>query len=188
MATRDPAAKRRQLLEAALTEFAAHGIAGARMDRIATRAKCSAGLVYTYFGSKDDLFDAVFDAIVERTLAETPITTEDLPEYAGKLFDAQQRYPEVPRIATWYRLEREAGGRTIQAISASGKAKVAAIRAAQEAGTISRRFDPEQLLLLLLTLSSLWSTQTVENVELASDDYAYRRKTITDAVRRLVAP
>ncbi len=188
MATRDPAAKRRQLLEAAMAEFAAHGIAGARMDRIATRAKCSAGLVYTYFGSKDDLFDAVFDSIVERTLTEIPITTDDLPEYAGRLFDRQEKYPEVGRLVTWHQLERADGGRTIQAISDAGKAKVAAIRAAQEAGTISDRLEPQQLLLLLLSISSMWWTQAVENVALARDDHAYRRATITEAVRRLVEP
>ncbi|WP_410622862.1 TetR/AcrR family transcriptional regulator [Amycolatopsis sp. cmx-8-4] len=52
MAPRDPEAKRRALLEAALAEFAEHGIAGATVDRLAGRAQCSVGLVYTYFGGR----------------------------------------------------------------------------------------------------------------------------------------
>jgi AcrR family transcriptional regulator len=187
MAPRDPEAKRRALLEAALAEFAEHGIAGARVDRLASRAKCSAGLVYTYFGSKDDLFDAVFDTIVERTLTETPITADDLPGYAGRLFDNYVAYPEVARISAWYRLERAGTGRTIQAITDSAKGKVEAIRAAQRDGTVSDRFEPEQLLMMVVSLASMWSAQTVEMIAMARDDEAYRRATVTEAVRRLVS-
>ena len=48
MRTRDPETKRRLLLEAALEEFAAYGVAGARVDRLAKRAGISAGLVYSF--------------------------------------------------------------------------------------------------------------------------------------------
>ncbi|WP_422769117.1 TetR family transcriptional regulator [Plantactinospora sp. WMMC1484] len=186
--TREPEAKRRQLLEAALAEFAAHGLAGARIDRIAGRAGCSAGLVYTYFGSKDDLFDAVFDAIVAQALTETPITTDDLPGYAGRLFDATEAYPDVARIATWYRLERAGTGRSIAAVTEAGRAKVEAIREAQRAGVVSDRFDAEQLLALVLTLATMWSTLSIETADLTGTDPGHRRATVVDAVRRLVEP
>jgi AcrR family transcriptional regulator len=186
MATRDPDAKRRQLLDAALTEFAAHGIAGARVDRIATLAECSAGLVYTYFGSKDDLFDAVFDAVVVHSLAEAPITPDDLPGYAGTLFDAQEQHPEVMRLATWYQLERAGSGRAVAAIAAAGQEKADALRAAQQAGSLTTRFSAEQLLLLVLTLASMWSTQSPESAGASELDRSQRRSTVVDAVRRLV--
>lgn len=189
MATRDPAAKRRQLLEAALTEFAAHGAAGARVDRIATRAKCSAGLVYTYFGGKDALFDAVFDTVAERALAETPMIADDLPGYAGRLFDHHARHPEAARLSAWYRLERADTGRGSQAIADSAKEKVAAIRAAQEAGTVPDRFEPEQLLTMVLSLASMWTAQTAQTAQpLAptSADETHRRRTVVEAVRKLL--
>lgn len=187
MATRDPEAKRRQLLDAARVEFSEHGIAGARIDRIAARAKCSAGLVYTYFGSKDDLYDAVFDGIVARTVSEVPIDAGDLPAYAGRLFDSSRAHPEVARIATWYRLERAGTGKVIPAIMASNKAKADAVREAQRAGLVSDRFDAEQLLMLVLTIAMMWSSMAVETAEIQVDP-AYQRATIIDAVRRLVEP
>ena len=37
-------------------EFSAYGIAGARVDRIASAAKANKQAIYAYFGSKDALF------------------------------------------------------------------------------------------------------------------------------------
>lgn len=56
-------AKRSQgiILAAARDEFAQHGLAGARMDRIAECAKLNKRLIYYYFTSKDDLFLAVLE-------------------------------------------------------------------------------------------------------------------------------
>jgi AcrR family transcriptional regulator len=59
VAARDSAATKERLLEAATAEFAAHGIAGARVDRIAAAARANKQLIYAYFGSKEQLFDAV---------------------------------------------------------------------------------------------------------------------------------
>jgi len=49
------------ILAAARDEFAQHGLGGARMDRIAERAKLNKRLIYYYFTSKDDLFLAVLE-------------------------------------------------------------------------------------------------------------------------------
>lgn len=56
-------AKRSQgiILAAARDEFAEHGLGGARMDRIADRAKLNKRLIYYYFTSKDNLFLAVLE-------------------------------------------------------------------------------------------------------------------------------
>ena len=186
---RDAEESRERILDAALTEFAERGIAGARVDRIAAEAGLSKGLIYTHFGSKDDLFDAVFDSIVERTLTEMPIDADDLPEYAGRLFDSYVAHPEVPRIAIWHRLERATTGSVIPSIVASSEQKIAAIRDAQERGVVSQRFTAEQLFLLVLTISIMWSSSSGEMVELATgpgDVNTFRRQTVVDAVRRLV--
>ena len=102
----DSEATRRRLLDAATEEFAAYGIAGARVDRIAEAAKSNKAQIYHYFTNKDGLFDAVFNAMCVETVQEVPIDTSDLPEYAGRLFDSYERRPYVQRLATWYRLER----------------------------------------------------------------------------------
>ena len=53
------------ILDAALAEFAALGLCGARVDRIAERAGVNKRLIYYYFGSKEDLFLAVLERAYE---------------------------------------------------------------------------------------------------------------------------
>ena len=186
---RDAEATRQRLLDAATEEFAARGIAGARVDRIALAAGSNKAQIYHYFGSKDALFEAVFDRVVEATLSETPIDPSDLPEYAGRLFDRYQSHPEIQRLATWYRLERDDGDDPIEAIVASNAAKVKAIAEAQRAGKLTTRFEPAVLLGLVLTLSGTWSSMTPEYTGLVRRlSVAKRRRAIVDAVAALLAP
>ena len=58
---RDADKSQQAILSAALDEFARHGLAGARMDRIAAQADVNKRLIYYYFTSKDDLFLAVLE-------------------------------------------------------------------------------------------------------------------------------
>ena len=64
---------RTRILDAALTEFAAHGLAGARTDRIAQSAGVNKALLYYYFDSKENLYVAALEMISakirDRTLA-----------------------------------------------------------------------------------------------------------------------
>ncbi len=58
---------RERIVEAALTVFAAQGFAGASMAGIAAEAGISAGNIYRYFGTKEELFDAaVPEAFVQK--------------------------------------------------------------------------------------------------------------------------
>jgi TetR/AcrR family transcriptional regulator len=58
---REPDATRRRILAAAIIEFAAKGLAGARVDEIAARALVSKRMLYHYFGDKEDLWLAVLE-------------------------------------------------------------------------------------------------------------------------------
>jgi AcrR family transcriptional regulator len=49
----DRAQTTRRIFNAAVVEFAAEGIAGARVDRIAANADSNKALIYSYFGNKD---------------------------------------------------------------------------------------------------------------------------------------
>jgi len=184
---RDAEATRRRLLDAAAAEFAASGIAGARVDRIAEAARSNKAQIYHYFGSKDGLFQAVFDRIVDATLKDTPIDPTNLPAAAGRLFDRYQTDPRVWRLATWYRLERPDGDDPIEAIVAGNAAKVRAIADAQRAGLLSTRFEPAILLALVLHLSGIWSSMTPEYTGLVKRvSAAKRRQVIVDAVSALL--
>lgn len=173
MRSRDREHTRRRLLDAAFLEFAAYGFGGARMERIARIAGCSAGLAYSYYGGKDELFDAVQTEVVDAAFVEFDAT--DLPGYAGRLYDRQHEHPEFARLATWHRLERP--GRVSRA------SEVDAIRVAQEQGLVSTRFSAEQVLVLVLAIASMWT-----NAPADGSDHLVRRQTVEDAVRRLVEP
>jgi len=64
---------RSRILDSALAEFAAHGLAGARTDRIAQSAGVNKALLYYYFESKENLYIAALEMISakirDRTLA-----------------------------------------------------------------------------------------------------------------------
>jgi AcrR family transcriptional regulator len=57
--TRNAEASKERILEAAFAEFAAYGVAGARVDRVAETAGCNKNLIYIYFQDKDSLFKTV---------------------------------------------------------------------------------------------------------------------------------
>ena len=60
-ASRNPAKSRERILAAATSEFARHGLGGARVDRIAARSGANKRMLYYYFGSKEGLFLAVLE-------------------------------------------------------------------------------------------------------------------------------
>ena len=66
---RDAERSQAEILQAAREEFASHGLAGARVDRIAERAGLNKRLIYYYFNSKDDLFLAVLESVYADTRA-----------------------------------------------------------------------------------------------------------------------
>ena len=131
---------RRRLLAAATEEFAARGIAGARVDRIAAEAGANKSLIYSYFGSKDGLFTAVYDAQVAMTLDAVPFDATDLPGYAGRLFDYHRDFPTVYKLTAWARLEQPGGAR-LEMAAASADAVPTATSAAmpRDRSRLSRR-------------------------------------------------
>ncbi len=182
---RDPEAKREQLFRAALQEFAEFGLAGARVDRLAKRADISAGLVYSFYEGKAQLFDAVFDKIVELAVSTVPIDADDLPGYAASLYDAGIQHPEVARFIAWYQLERgEIGKRA--STTAAMRDKVAAVADAQRRGTVTAKLPAPQILALVLAIANMWNQPGEELGQLVPK--RARRQTVTDAVHQLVAP
>jgi AcrR family transcriptional regulator len=71
-----------QLLAAAETEFARHGVEAARIDDIVGRAGRSKGAFYQYFVSKEDAFGQIAQALLqrlERIIREPLIADESRP-------------------------------------------------------------------------------------------------------------
>lgn len=189
MTRRDAEATQQRLLDAATAEFALRGIAGARVDRIASAASSNKAQIYHYFGSKDGLFDAVFARFVHASVEEDPFDAEDLPDSAGRIFDQLEASPQLARLVTWYRLERSVDDAPIQAILDVNARKIAGIRAGQRAGRITTALTPDVLLGLVIGIASTWASIPPEFTPTARNNTrSKRRAAVVEAVRRLIAP
>ena len=87
------------------SEFVAHGLSGARMDRIAETCGANKNLIYHYFGSKEDLYLTVIEAIWaglranqrDEELAALP-PEEAMRRLVAKTFDHFVATPELIRL------------------------------------------------------------------------------------------
>jgi AcrR family transcriptional regulator len=165
---RDAQATRRRLLDAASTEFAQYGMAGARVERIAEAADSNKAQIYHYFGSKTQLFNAVCEQAIAQMEAEVP-------------------RPEIMRLCTWQRLERT-DSEPSPAGSAYARAQIDAIAQAQKSGDLPAHFHSGFLLGLVLHLATGWVSVSPE-FEAAIDvpDPEERARHIEDAIRTLLA-
>ncbi|WP_327295134.1 MULTISPECIES: TetR family transcriptional regulator [unclassified Streptomyces] len=92
---------RARLLAAARTEFAEHGMGGARVDRIAVRAGANKERIYGYFGSKEKLFTAVVAEALNEHAVRVGLPDGDPGEYAGRMYDYHLSNPELTRMLMW---------------------------------------------------------------------------------------
>ena len=182
---RDADQTRRRLLAAATSEFAALGIAGARIDRIAAAAGCNKAMIYAYFGSKDQLFEASFAAHVAGFVEQVPFDAADLPGYAGRLFDYFEDHPEALRLSIWYRLERP-GGAPLRAVVSVNESRLDQLARAQQAGRLPGLYTPAELLALVQSVATAWASMNPEFGQ-AAPDRDGRRATVVGAVARLIS-
>ena len=68
---RNAAETKRRLLDAAETEFALKGFAGARLRDVARTVGVQQALIHHYFGDKDGLYRAVLDRALEQSTLES---------------------------------------------------------------------------------------------------------------------
>ncbi|HKU06141.1 MAG TPA: TetR/AcrR family transcriptional regulator [Bradyrhizobium sp.] len=92
---RDPEGMRLRILEAAKHEFSAHGLAGARVDRIAVKAGANKRMLYYHVGNKEDLYLAVLEGTYEKIRAEErelDLEHLDPPQAIERLIDFTWNY------------------------------------------------------------------------------------------------
>ena len=183
---RNAEATRERILEAALAEFSAYGIAGARVDRIAQAAKCNKNLIYIYFQDKETLFTTVLREHLLRVHEEQAFTPDDLPSYAAKVFDFAMANPDLMRLLAWSALEQKAKDQTERV--ATLDAKVRELTDAQKAGQVGTAFPPAFLLTAVLSLATAWSAAGAFGPSLdpkAAERKTELRQSILEAVQLL---
>lgn len=185
---RDSAATRQRIVEAATVEFAAHGLAGARIDRIAERAAANKQLIYAYVGGKEQLFDATLEANIELLLDSVPFGADDLPGYARRLRTFNTTHPELVRLVLWHSLERPGRIAELTVSQTSTDHKVRAVAAAQAAGRIDASMPPEVILRHTLALAYANILDGVHGRSAGAQATAGADDGLETAVRRLVDP
>lgn len=96
---------RDKILNVALQEFSRRGLSGARIDAIAAESGINKGMIYYYFGSKEDLYVAALEESYRRfRQIESDFHLESLPPVdalralVGASFDFHAAHPEFIRM------------------------------------------------------------------------------------------
>ena len=187
MTQRDSEATRQRLIDAARAEFAEYGIAGARVDRIAASARANKAQIYHYFGSKDRLFDAVWEALVNQIVEAAALDVRDLPGFAARLSKTYAEHPELIRLISWQRLERGDDSPHSYAVK-STRSNVEAIAKAQSDGLVPKRFDAGVLFGLIIHIAALWGLSSPDVLAVvAVADPERRNQIVRSTVAALLA-
>lgn len=166
---RDAGQTRKRILDAATAEFARKGLGGARVDAIAARAKANKRMIYHYFGSKEDLFNAVLEnAYLGIRAAEQQLKLEELPpeEAMAKLVRFTWNYylthPEFLTLVNSENLHRAKHLKTSDAIRQTSGQLVAMVGRILERGVRTGVFrpgvDPVQLNITIAAIGYYYFT------------------------------
>jgi AcrR family transcriptional regulator len=186
---------KRRLKQAATEEFAAHGLHGTTMDRIAARAGINKERLYNYFGDKQSLFATVLSDELAKVAAAVPLVSlsdDDVGGYAGRVFDYHVANPHLLRLLHWEALaygEDEIPDE--QGRAAQYRQRVGVLAVAQRDGTLADSPDAAHLLFLILALADWWFgvpqlARMVTGADASSrGELARRRAAVVEAARRV---
>ena len=154
--------KRERILTAATEQFAAKGLAGARVDEIARAAQVNKQLVYYYFGGKLGLYNEVLGHMIEESRQK--IDAEAACETLAERMQLLTRSGTHPNAARWQRL---LGWEALEANPDEGEIireedrrgawqrHLASVLEAQQSGEVDPVLDPEALALALVSIAIL---------------------------------
>jgi AcrR family transcriptional regulator len=181
---RDPEATKERILSAATEEFAAKGVAGARIDAIAERARTNKRMLYYYFGSKELLFRAVLRRELSHRVSQSRLQPGNRTERLLARQGEHLRNQAYVRLLQWEALEASGPG-----VDDDGEREawyrtwVDAVRAEQAAGRLPDDVDAAQLVLSELALTlfpaafpqlTRWITgRSVDDPELLAERRAF---------------
>ncbi|CPR64012.1 Putative regulatory protein, TetR family [Mycobacteroides abscessus subsp. abscessus] len=180
-----------RIMAAAKAEFTEHGLAGARLNRIAINANASKERLYSYFESKERLFEAVVAQWINDAPYQVPLSAEDVPGYVAGLFDNIIADPQGARLQRWIELEAPDGMFDNHLLRRIFQAKLDEVRRGQQCGLIDPAWDPKSLLMLLIDIAysmaaSGFSIDRIVGEPLSERTLTDRRNAAAEAARRLV--
>lgn len=141
---RDAERTRSALLDAAVVEFGAKGLAGARVDVIAARAGVNKQLISYYFGGKQGLYEAILERwYAQERDFDTPGTT--LVELVLRYLDTGRTARDLTRMFLRESLDQDPADVAYEPVND----ELDGLRARQLTGEIGADLDPAFVLLFL---------------------------------------
>ena len=154
MPTRLPRAqRRRQILDAAIEEFAQHGFRGTTTRRLASAAGVSEATLYLHFPTKRALYRAILQdkvrgedsVLAELTAGETRPLRDTLLRVASAALRRHKRHRTLLRLLLYSALEDHELARDFfrQQMKGPFRQLICMLRACQERGELDRDVDVE---------------------------------------------
>jgi AcrR family transcriptional regulator len=201
---RDAEATKARILAAAKKEFAKSGLAGARVDVIAEKAKANKRMIYHYFSSKEALFQTVLEqAYVAIRSAEQKLNLDHLEprEALERLvrftWDYYLKNPEFLTLVNSENLHRARHLRKSEVVKIYSRKFVAMVSAILDRGVAAGVFrpsiDPVQLNITIAAIGYYYLTNRYTGAIVFERDMMTktaldeRLKVNIDTILRLVA-
>lgn len=172
-------ATRKAVLRAAQRHFGSHGYNNVTVDQIANDAEVAKGAIYHYFPTKEELFEAVVQAVAAEIQAQVRATTVQQPDILRAMFAgnraffaacAKPQFAQIylkdgPAILGWNRW------REIDANHFGGMVRDGLLKA-MELGVIAKRpVDPLVGLILGAVTEAAIACVSSENFSEAAEGY-----------------
>jgi AcrR family transcriptional regulator len=188
MATDTQREKRRLILRAAITVFARSGYHTSRVSDVAKEAGVAYGLVYHYFGSKEDLLEQIFRRTWSRMLEaveeveRTDVSARDqLAGVARIVLGAWQVDPDLVRVLVREVARSPQLGREVDEIAHAFAALERIVVRGQERGELRPGLDPKLAAWVLYgALEEILTGWVFERLPAAADDVERAERTVVE--------
>lgn len=154
-------ATRTKILKAARSLFVKWGFSATSIGAIAEKAKINHSLIFHHFGSKEGLWSAVKQGIVEdsnKLCPTVPELTLPLSDFLQQLITQNiffyRNNPDIVRMINWQRLEYEKKKQIGITLSPQAKSWLIAFKHYQTNGSIASSLRPEFIMTLVLSIIS----------------------------------
>ncbi|MBX8534629.1 TetR family transcriptional regulator [Pseudomonas cichorii] len=195
----NPEKTREDILQAAIVEFVAYGLTGARVDAIAERTKTSKRMIYYYFGSKEQLYVEVLEKLygdIRTTESQLNLgelePVEAIHRVVEFTFDHHDRNVDFVRIVCIENIHNGENVKQSDSIQAKSQNIIRALddilRRGESMGLFREGVHPVDLHLMISSfcfyrISNRHTFSEIFQIELWSDEVKQRHKTmICDAV------
>ncbi|MDQ3067730.1 MAG: TetR/AcrR family transcriptional regulator [Actinomycetota bacterium] len=188
MATDPQREKRRLILRAAITVFARSGYHTSRVSDVAKEAGVAYGLVYHYFGSKEDLLETIFRRTWSRMLEAVKVVEqegasarEQLAGVAHIVLGGWLADPDLVRVLVREVARSPQLGREVDEISHAFEALERIVARGQERGELRPGIDPKLAAWVLYgALEEILTGWVFERLPAGAEDVERAEKTVVE--------